>query len=159
MAEHRQMDMRGTPGVVVIAPRIGAGLDGDEAVVAGGIALGAACAGEVRIQRRRMLVADMDVAAAGIGLPDLDQRVGHAATVLVEHMAVHDDALADRLAAVLGGEIVVARIEDDRPRLHATAIGTKVRRQERSHLAADGQLAVEELRGIKQFGQMVVRNR
>jgi hypothetical protein len=108
MAEHRQMDMRGTPGVVVIAPGIGARLDGDETVVAGGIAHGAARAGEVRIERRRVLVADMDVAAAGIGLPDLDQRVRHAAAVLVAHMAMHDDALADRLAFVLGGEIGIA---------------------------------------------------
>src|SRR4051812_31308157 len=62
MAEHREMNMRGTPGVVVIAPGIGAGLDGDEPVVAGGIAHRAACSGEIRIERRRMLVADMDIA-------------------------------------------------------------------------------------------------
>ena len=48
-----------------------------------------------------MLIDDVDVAAAGIGLPQFDQRVGHAAAVLVEHMAVHDDALAERLALVL----------------------------------------------------------
>ena len=54
-----------------------------------------------------MLVDDMDVAAAGIGLPDFDQRIRHAAAVFVQHMAVHDDALAERLALVLGGEIVV----------------------------------------------------
>jgi hypothetical protein len=53
-----------------------------------------------------MLVDGMDIAAAGIGLPDLDQRVRHAAAVFVEHMAVHDDALAERLALVLGGEVV-----------------------------------------------------
>ncbi len=48
-----------------------------------------------------MLVDDMDVTAAGIGLPDLDQRVRHAAAVLVEHMAMHDDAFAERLARML----------------------------------------------------------
>ena len=49
-----------------------------------------------------MLVDDMDIAAAGIGLPQLDQRVRHAAAVFIEHMAVHDDALAERLALALG---------------------------------------------------------
>src|SRR3954466_14785117 len=102
------MDVRGTPGVVVIAPGIGARLDRDEAVVAGGVALGAARARKIRIERRRMLIADMDVAAAGIGLPDLDQRVRDAAAVLVTDMAVHDDALAERFALVLGGEVAVA---------------------------------------------------
>ncbi len=106
MPEHREVDVGRTPGVVVVAPGIGAGLDGDEAVVALGIRLRAAGAGEIRIERRRMLIDDMDIAAAGIGLPQLDQRVGHAAAVLVEHMAVHDDAFAERLALVLQGEIV-----------------------------------------------------
>ena len=54
-----------------------------------------------------MLVDDVDVAAAGIGLPEFDQRVGHAAAVFIQHMAVHDDALAERLAVVLDGEIVI----------------------------------------------------
>ena len=107
MAEHREMDVRRTPGVGVIAPGVGAGLDGDELVVALGVGLRAAGAGEIRIERRRMLVDDVDVAAAGVGLPDFDQRIGHAAAVLVEHMAVHDDAFAERLALVLDGEIVI----------------------------------------------------
>src|SRR5581483_8659457 len=96
------------PGIVVIAPGIGAGLDADETIIAGCIAHCAARACEVGIERRRMLVADMDVAAAGIGLPDLDQRIGHAAAILVTDMAVHEDALPERLALVLGGESVVA---------------------------------------------------
>ena len=55
-----------------------------------------------------MLVDDVDVAAAGIGLPDFDQRIRHRPPVLVEHAAVHDDALAERLARVLLGQVVVA---------------------------------------------------
>ncbi len=54
-----------------------------------------------------MLIDHMDVAAAGIGLPELDQRIRHAAAVFIQHMAVHDDALAERLALVLDGEIVI----------------------------------------------------
>src|ERR1700712_5509694 len=104
MSENRKMDVGRTPGVVVIAPGIGAGLDGDEAVIALRIGLRAAGTGEIRIERRRMLVDDMDIAAAGIGLPQLDQRIRDTATVFVEHMAVHDDALAERLALALQGE-------------------------------------------------------
>src|SRR3569623_538429 len=55
MTEHREMDVGGAPRIVVIAPGIGAGLDGDEAIIAGGVALGAARAGEIGIERRRML--------------------------------------------------------------------------------------------------------
>ena len=58
----------------------------------------AAGAGEIRIERRRVLFADMDVTAGGIGLPDFDQRIRHRARVLVEHMAMHHDAFAERLA-------------------------------------------------------------
>ena len=100
MAEDREVDVRRPPGIVVIAPRIGAGLDGDEFVIAVLVGHGAAGAGEIRIERRRVLIDDMDVAAGGIGLPDFDQRIRHRARVLVEHMAVHDDALAERLAVL-----------------------------------------------------------
>ena len=82
----------------MIAPGVGAGLDGDEAVLTFRVRLRAAGAGEIRIERRGMLIDDMDVAAAGIGLPEFDQRIRHAAAVFVEHVAVHDDAFADRLA-------------------------------------------------------------
>src|SRR5467141_1434525 len=98
------MDMGRPPGVVMIAPRIGAGLYRDEPVVTLGVGLRAPGAGKIRIERGRMLVADVDVTAAGIGLPDLEQRIRHAVGVFVQHMAVHDDALAERLALVLGSE-------------------------------------------------------
>ena len=107
VTEHREVDMGRPPGVVVIAPGIGAGLDGDEAVIALRVRLGAAGAGKIRIERRGMLIDDMHVTAAGIGLPQFDQRVRHAAAVFIEHMAVHDDAFADRLALALNGEVVI----------------------------------------------------
>src|SRR5213076_2704310 len=90
-------------------PRIGAGLDRDEFVAAIGIGGGAASTGEIRIERCWMLVALVVVAAAGVGLPDLDERVGHRPAVFVEHAPVHDDALAERLAGMLFGQVVVAR--------------------------------------------------
>src|SRR5882724_13271689 len=101
MAEHREMNVSRAPGIVMVAPRIGAGFDGDEFVIAFAVGLRASGAGKIRIERRRMLVADMDITAAGIGLPDLEQGIRHAAAVLIQHMAVHDDALAERLTLVL----------------------------------------------------------
>src|SRR5258707_13709064 len=103
MAEPREMDVSRPPGVMMVAPRIGAGFYRDEPVVTLGIRLRAPRSGKIRIERRRMLVADVDITAAGIGLPDFEQRIRHAATVFVQHMAVHDDAFAERFALVLGG--------------------------------------------------------
>ena len=54
----------------------------------------AADAGEVRVQRRGVLVDHVAVAAGGVALPDLDQRVGHGATAALAHATVDDDALA-----------------------------------------------------------------
>src|SRR5213595_1478642 len=51
-AEHGEVDMRWPPGVGVVSPGVGAGMDGDEAVVSAGIGEAAPSAGEVRIQRR-----------------------------------------------------------------------------------------------------------
>jgi hypothetical protein len=63
------------PGIVVIAPRIRAGLDGQEAVAAGFVGRAAAAAEEIRVERSLVLVGLVDVAAGRIRLPDLDQRV------------------------------------------------------------------------------------
>jgi hypothetical protein len=78
----------------MVAPGIGAGLDGDEAVAALVVGHHAALAREVGIERRVVLVARMDVAAAGVGLPDLDQGTRHRAPVLVDDAAGDDDAFA-----------------------------------------------------------------
>src|ERR1700730_2887338 len=102
------MNVGRAPGIVMVAPGIGAGFDGDEPVIALAVGLRAPGAGKIRIERRGMLVADMDIAAAGVGLPDLEQGIRYAAAVLIQHMAVHDDAFAERLALVLCGEIMIA---------------------------------------------------
>src|ERR1700727_1306299 len=101
------MNMRRAPGVVMVAPWIGAGLDRDEPVIAIGIGSRAASTSEIRIERRRVLVNDVDVTAAGIGLPDFQQRIGHRAAVFVPYMAVDDDAFAQWLAGMLDGEVVI----------------------------------------------------
>src|SRR5918994_3077151 len=104
------MDVRRPPGVVVVAPRILAGPDGDEAVASLGIGNGAPRAREVRIERRVVLIGLVRIAAGRIRLPDLDQRVPHRLAVLIEYPAADYDALADRRALVLAREIVVGRL-------------------------------------------------
>ena len=77
---------------------------------------------------RRVLVALVDVAAAGVGLPDLHELVAHRAPVAVDDPAGHHHPLADRLAAVLDGEVGLERVEvpvpeDRRPQLDALRVG------------------------------------
>ena len=96
VAEHRKMDMRRAPVVGAVRPRIGSRLDGAEGVRAVLAGDGAAAAAEIRVERRQIAFLLVPVAAAGIGLPDLQQRTGNADAALVEHAAVDDDARPDR---------------------------------------------------------------
>src|SRR6202043_3980486 len=100
MAEYREMDVVRPPGIVMVAPGIGAGLDRLEAIVPLGIAEHPADAAEMRVERRVVLVALVVIAPGRVGLPDLDHRVGDALSVLVEDRAGDDDALAHRLVPV-----------------------------------------------------------
>ena len=52
-----------------------------------------------------MLVDLVDVAAGGIGLPDLDQRMRHRPAVLVADPARDDDPLAERRGIMLAGQV------------------------------------------------------
>src|SRR5208282_1011539 len=67
-AEERKVNVLGPPGVVMIAPWIGARADGDEAVAALLVRQSLSPAGEVRIQRSIMLVILVEVTARGIRL-------------------------------------------------------------------------------------------
>ena len=97
--------MRGSPGVVVVAPGIGAGLDRRERVAAVLVGQAAAHAGEVRVEGRGVLVALVHVAAGRVGLPDLDQLVPHRPSVAVRDPAGDLQPLADGFARVLDGEV------------------------------------------------------
>ena len=72
-----------------------------------------------------MLVDLVQVAAGGVGLPDLDQRVADRPAVARRARGRDDDALAERLAGVLAREIVVAAAErslaEDRARRASAA--------------------------------------
>ena len=56
----------------------------------------------------------VNVASRGVGLPDLDQAVPDRPAVAVEH-ARDDDALPQRLALVLAGQVVVELSVGPRP--------------------------------------------
>src|SRR5690242_20374412 len=101
--------MRGTPGVIVVAPGVGARPDRHETVAALGVGQHTPVAREVGVKRRSVRVVLMPVAAGRVALPDLDQGVRDGPAVLIQHAPTHDDALAERLTAMLAGEVAVAR--------------------------------------------------
>src|ERR1700676_1649079 len=98
------MDVRGPPCVLVIAPRIGARLDGQEAVATVGISQQPARSREIRIEGRGMIIVDVGVASGCVRLPDFDECVRHRASVAVKHSTGDNDALSQRLARVLTSE-------------------------------------------------------
>lgn len=81
------MDVFGPPGVVMIAPGIRTGLDGDEAVVALAVRDATSRPGEIGVQGRVVLIDLMDITPGGVALPNFDQRVGHRPAVLVGHFS------------------------------------------------------------------------
>src|SRR6266704_571735 len=129
-AEQREMDVRRAPGIVVVAPGILARPNADEAVAAFGVGHGAPGAGEVRIERCIVLIGAVRVAPGRVRLPDFDQGVRHRLAVLVEHAPAHDNALADRLAPVLAGEIVVGRLDVAVAEDRAGQLGQGLRRHD-----------------------------
>src|SRR4029450_8996723 len=76
-AEQREVDMCRAPGVAVVLPWVRPRLDRGKPV--GPVISGQTPAdpGEVRVDRRRMLVTFVQVSAAGVGLPDLYQLTAH----------------------------------------------------------------------------------
>ncbi len=107
-AEEREVDVRGPPGVGVVPPRVRAGLDRRERVAAVRVGQRAPDPDEAGVERSRPLVAEVAVAARGVGLPDLQQRVRHRPAAAVADLPEHDDPLPDRLHCGLSGEVCVA---------------------------------------------------
>ena len=114
VAEEREMDVRRPPRFGMVAPGVGPGLDADEAVAAVGVGHELAVAVEVRIERRVVLVAAVEVAAGRVRLPDLDQRIAHRLAVLVRHAAGDDDLLAERRAGAVARQVGIERLEQAR---------------------------------------------
>src|SRR5215470_4838548 len=99
--------MGGPPGVRVIAPRIGARLDGNETVIAVIVRHRTSGAGEVRVKWGWVIVVVVPIAARCVALPQLDERVGNRAGIFVHNPAGDDDAFADRLPRVLAREVII----------------------------------------------------
>src|ERR1700730_8944001 len=96
------MDMGRSPCIGVVLPRIRARSNGQEPVTPVFIRQTAAHTEEVGIERPRPLISLMQVAAGGVGLPDLQQGVRNRLSTFVEYAASHDDTLTNGLAPGTG---------------------------------------------------------
>ena len=74
-AEEREVDVGRAPRIAVVLPGIRAGLDGDEAIATVVVGQAPTRPREVGVERRRMLVILVEVAAGSIRLPDLHDRL------------------------------------------------------------------------------------
>ena len=104
------MDVGRPPGVWVVSPRVGAWLDGEEAVVPFRVGLALAHPDEVRVEgSRERRFPPVHVASAGVRLPYLDDRVRYPVAVLVQHPSGDDDPLAYGRApgSGIGGQVGV----------------------------------------------------
>ena len=149
-AEQREVDVRGTPGVVVVAPRVGARLDRHEPVAALVVGQAAPAADEVRVQRRRVQVAVVAVAPGGVGLPDLDELPAHRPPGRVQDPAGDDDALPQRLPGGVLREVGVERGHVGDPEHGRGALdGARRRDDERLGRRAQGGRAVRRVRAVR----------
>ena len=116
-AEQRKMNVRRTPRVGVIDPRIRARLDGLDEIAPLIVGEQAACAGEVGIQRRIVTIGFMAIAATGVRLPNFNQCAAKRTPIFIEHAPVDEDAFADGLAVMVRSEIVVVGLESSHDRI------------------------------------------
>src|SRR5690606_24165294 len=114
-AEDREVDVRRTPVVRTIRPRIRTRLNGAEPVAAFLVGDRTAAAAKVRVEGSLVAFRLVAVAATGIGLPVLDQCTRDRATIFVKDTAVDDDARTDRTLAWAGVVVdqVVVELTDD----------------------------------------------
>ena len=63
--------------------------------------------GEVRVERRVVVVHRVGIATGRVRLPDLDQLAAHRPAVVAQDTAADDDPLAERLTVVLPRQVVV----------------------------------------------------
>ena len=103
------MDVRRTPSVRVVPPRIDPRLDGHEPVAPLFVGEAAPAAGKVRIERSIRRVHVVAVTAGGVRLPNLDQLAPQWLPIRTENATRHHDPLPKRLAGVLTGQIGVVR--------------------------------------------------
>ncbi len=103
--------MRRSPGIGMVAPRVSARTYRHKSIKTIVIGERSTGTGEVRVQRRIMLIALMPVTTRSIGLPHLDQGIRYGAAILVHHTTAHQDALSQRLTIMLPREIGIRRAD------------------------------------------------
>ena len=110
-AEDREMDVRRTPGVRMVSPRIGAGLDRRETVASLGVGLGRPAPVKFGSSGAGWCPRCADTALRHLSATSR-QHVRQRPAVLVDDAARDDDAFALRLAArALTREVVVGRAD------------------------------------------------
>ncbi len=85
----------------MIFPRVRAGSDGDETVAAVFVGKGASFTGEIRVERRIVLIVLVKIPAGGVGLPDFDECVADGTTIFIRNAAADCDAFAEGFTIVL----------------------------------------------------------
>src|ERR1700682_5657884 len=101
------MDVSWAPGVLMVAPGVSAGLDGDETISPLVVGQAAAGAGEIRVERRGVVIRRVNISPGGVGLPHLDQRGADWVPIAVDDAAANHDPLAERLSIVLPRQVSV----------------------------------------------------
>ena len=112
-ARDRIVDVRRAPVVDAVAPRVGARLDRAVEVVAVVVGQRAAAAAEIRVDRRDVAVLLVPVAAAGVRLPHLDQRIGHGPAISSRTWpwTMIRSPIGKPILRVIHDEVVVERTE------------------------------------------------
>ena len=139
------MDVRRTPRVGVIAPRIRARLNGNELVPAILVGERTTGTGEIGIEGRVPTVDLVPIAAGGIRLPDLDQRVANRSSIFIEHTTRHHHPLAHWRRPVLRGQIMIEWTDAVVTIHRTTELGQRLRNDN------------ERLLRVPQFGGFVGR--
>src|SRR5580692_2795029 len=103
------MNVRGTPRIVMIVPRISSRLNRRELVLTVRVRENPSRTREVGIKRRRMIVPMMSVTSRCVGLPNLKQRMRNRTATIIEYASHDDDALAQRFTRMLTRQVAVRR--------------------------------------------------
>src|SRR5262249_39596730 len=104
-AENAEVKMCRTPCVRRVPPGIGAGFDGQEAIISVFVSHRLTNAGKVGIERRIMLVDRVVIPAGSVALPQFDQGTRDRVRVLVKDAAGDNDPLSDGFTLMLPGKI------------------------------------------------------